>query len=147
MPISNSFLGFGDPSASLRGLGSLFKGGEITDHIRRTPDLARSMRYSPSNAGSQVMQDYLGPLAAFDFAKQAGATGDIGGIVASAGAPAYTGLKAVAPKLASDWFGTGEALTSAASLDQVQNAWGGLAEGFGSSLSNGLKKFADWFKW
>jgi hypothetical protein len=117
---------------SLLGLNTLFQGGEITKHIRETPGLAREMRYSRSNAFNQDAQDYLGPLAAFDFARHGGA----GGKAAAAFTPAYAAGKAADPKLMSKWLGTGEALPSMSHADQIQNAFGGAVQsGFDSLLS------------
>jgi hypothetical protein len=101
-------------------------GSGITEHIADTPGLAREMRYSPSLAQRQDMQNYLGPLAAQDFAADARRTGDVGGMVAAVGSPLYALIKAASPELASKLFGTGGAVPSEASLEQVLRAWRGL---------------------
>lgn len=102
------------------------RGSAITEHIASTPGLAREMRYSPSLAQRQDMQNYLGPLAAQDFGADARRTGDVGGMVASAGSPAYAIIKALFPEQASQWFGTGGAKPSEASLEQIMRAYRGL---------------------
>lgn len=114
-------MAFGDDLADLMGRGSA-----ITEHIADTPGLAREMRYSPSNADRQEMQDYLAPLAAQDFAADARRTGDVGGVLAALGSPLYVAAKAVAPELVSRATGTGGALTSAPSFEQVRRAYRGL---------------------
>jgi hypothetical protein len=105
------------------------EGSQIAKHQAETPGLARSMRYDPTNARNQQMQDYLGPLAAQDFARDAVNKGDVGGMVASAGSPAYVAGKAVAPRTMDRMFGEGEALQSKPSMDQIARAYRGLIMG------------------
>lgn len=101
-------------------------GSQIAEHIAQRPYLAREMRYSPSLANRQDMQDFLGPLAAQNFAAEAKNLGEVGGQVAAAGAPVYTALKAAMPWATSAATGTGEALPSREYGQQIMRAWRGL---------------------
>lgn len=158
MQFSNPFLGFGDPSSSLSKLGTaandfntLFRGGAITDHIRKTPHLAMKMRYADGLKNSQAMQDYLAPLEHFDFVRQATAENPIAGATLGALSAPYNAFKAI-PGL--DVFakgaGTGEALTSSASFNDI----GESLQGFGQGFADWLKGFkmpsfdlGSWFRW
>ena len=125
------------PSAAAPSFGASFGGdllsglgfggtSGITEHLAAVPDLARSMRYLPSLAFDQGMQDYLGPLAAQDFAREAVKVGDFGGQLATAGTPLYTAAKAASPRLMSRLTGTGGALPSLNAGGQIGRAYRGL---------------------
>jgi hypothetical protein len=103
-------------------------GGDIANHQAGTPGLARDLRYSPRNAWDREMQDFLGPLAAEDFAREARMTRDVGGMIAAAGTPAYAALKQIPAgrEMLDEQFGTGKAYPSTSGVDQTLRAYMGL---------------------
>lgn len=91
------------------------------------PYQLKRLRGMPNFAQNQQMQDYLGPREHQQFMRELVQTNPMAAYGAMAGAPAYTGMKAMgmAPG------GTGEAMTSKPSLEELIRALRGYMAGQG----------------
>lgn len=109
-------------------LQALMDNNQFSNHFADT-GLASSLRYSPRNQGNQQMQNYLGPLAAQKFVEDETKENPWkGGLLAALSLP-YSAGKMLAPELTSGLTGTGQALPSAPSLEQILRSFKGFGRG------------------